>query len=165
MKIRNVISLGIVLLSVMTIAGCDSAEAKDGDTVRAHYTGTLDDGTVFDSSLDREPLEFTLGAGMMISGFEEAIIGMQVGQSKTVTIPADKAYGAHNADLVFLIDRDQLPQDLNPEVGQRLQMLQTDGSTILVTVIAVFETEIAIDANHPLAGQDLTFEIELVEIK
>ena len=164
MKIKNVISLGIILLSVILIAGCSETVVKDGDTVRVHYTGTLDDGTVFDSSVDREPLEFTVGAGEMISGFEEAIIGMQVGQSKTVKIPAENAYGARDENLVFIIQREELPQDLDPEVGQRLQMLQTDGPTILVTVTDVFERWIAVDANHPLAGKDLTFEIELVEI-
>ena len=142
-----------------------AVEAKDGDTVKVHYTGTLEDGTVFDSSLDSEPLEFTLGAGEMIPGFEEAVKGMQVGQSKTVTIPADKAYGPHHEDIIFLVEREQLPENLNPEVGQRLQMLQTGGPTIPVIVTEVFETAIVVDANHPLAGKDLTFEIQLLEIK
>ncbi len=142
-----------------------AVEVKDGDTVKVHYTGTLEDGTVFDTSLEREPLEFTLGAGKMIPGFEEAVKGMQVGQSKTVTIPADKAYGPHRDDRILLIEREQLSEDLNPEVGQRLQMRQTVGPTIPVIVIEVTETAIVVDANHPLAGKDLTFEIELVEIK
>ncbi len=139
--------------------------AVDGDTVKVHYTGTLEDGTVFDTSLEREPLEFTLGAGKMIPGFEEAVKGMQIGQSKTVTIPADKAYGPHRDERILLIEREQLPEDLNPEVGQRLQMQQTVGPTIPVIVIEVTETAIVVDANHPLAGKDLTFEIELLEIK
>ena len=142
-----------------------AVEAKHGDTVEVHYTGTLEDGTVFDSSLEREPLEFTLGEGKMIPGFEEAVRGMQVGQSKTVTITADKAYGPHRDDRILLIKREQLPEDLNPEVGQRLQMRQTEGPTIPVIVTEVFETAIVVDANHPLAGKDLTFEIELLEIK
>ena len=142
-----------------------AVEAKDGDTVKVHYTGTLEGGTVFDTSMEREPLEFTLGAGKMIPGFEEAVKGMQVGQSKTVTIPADKAYGPHRDERILLIEREQLPEDLNPEVGQRLQMRQTVGPTIPVIVIEVTETVIVVDANHPLAGKDLTFEIELVEIK
>ena len=139
--------------------------AKNGDTVKVHYTGTLEDGTVFDSSMEGEPLEFTLGAGKMIPGFEDAITGMQVGQSKTLTIPAEEAYGPRRADRVFLVEREQLPEGLNPQVGQRLQMLQTEGPTITVIVTEVFETAIVVDANHPLAGKDLTFEIELLEIK
>jgi peptidylprolyl isomerase len=143
-----------------------AVEAKGGDTVRVHYTGTLEDGTVFDSSVDGEPLEFTLGAGKMIPGLEEAIIGMQVGQSRTVTIPVDKAYGPHHADRVFLVKREQLPEGLNPEVGRRLWMQVTqEGQRILVTVIQVSEAEIVIDANHSLAGKALTFEIQLLEIK
>ena len=142
-----------------------TVEAKDGNTVKVHYTGTLEDGTVFDSSVDREPPEVTLGAGEMITGFEEAIRGMKVGQSKTVTIPADKAYGPHLTSRLLVIEREQLPENLNPKVGQRFQMLQTEGPTILVIVAEVFETFIVVDANHPLAGQDLTFEIELVDIQ
>ncbi|MFC1956639.1 peptidylprolyl isomerase, partial [Chloroflexota bacterium] len=143
----------------------DVVVVKDGDTVKVHYTGTLEDGTVFDSSVEREPLEFTLGAGEMIPGFEEAIMVMQVGQSKTVTIPADEAYGPHLASRILLIEREQLPEELNPEVGQRLQMRQTEGPTIPVIVTEVLETAIVADANHPLAGKDLTFAIELLEIK
>ncbi|HEX74745.1 MAG TPA: peptidylprolyl isomerase [Dehalococcoidia bacterium] len=139
--------------------------AKDGDTVKVHYTGTLEDGTVFDTSVEREPLEFTLGEGTLISGFEEAVKGMQVGQSKTVTIPAEEAYGPHRDDLVLVIERDQLPEGLNPEVGQQLQMQQTNDRTIAVIVTDVSETTITVDANHHLAGKDLTFEIELLEIK
>lgn len=142
-----------------------AVEAKDGDTVKVHYTGTLEDGTVFDSSLKREPLEFALGAGEMIPGFEEAIRRMQVGQSKTVTIPANKAYGPYLASRLLVIEREQLPEGLNPEVGQRFQVLQAEGPSILVIVTEVFETFIVVDANHPLAGKDLTFEIELIEIK
>ncbi len=161
--------LGILLLGTVLVMGCASEEgsiqAKDGDTVRVHYTGTLEDGTVFDSSVEREPLEFTLGEGTLITGFEEAVKGMQVGQSITVTIPAEEAYGPYLDDLVLVIERDQLPEDLDPEVGQQLQMQQTSDRTILVIVTDVSETTITVDANHPLAGKDLTFEIELVEIK
>ena len=139
--------------------------AKDGDTVRVHYTGTLEDGSTFDTSVGGEPLEFTLGEGGIIPGFEEAVKGMQVGQSKTVTIPAEEAYGPHRDDLVMVIPREQLPEGMNPDIGQQLQMQQTDGRTIVVIVIDVSETTITIDANHPLSGKDLTFEIELVEIK
>ena len=139
--------------------------AEDGNTVIVHYTGTLEDGTVFDSSIDREPLEFVLGAGTMIPGFEDAVRGMQVGQSKTVTIPAQEAYGEHRDDMVLVIERSQLPEGLNPEVGQRLQMQQPDGGPVVVIVTDVTETTLTLDANPPLAGKDLTFELKLVEIR
>lgn len=137
-----------------------TVQAEDGNTVSVHYTGTLADGTVFDTSVGREPLEFTIGEGNMLPGFEQAVKGMRVGESKTVTIPSEEAYGLPRDDLVAVLERSQLPEDLDPEVGQQL----INGTTI-VTVIAVSETTITIDANHPLAGKDLTFEIELVEIK
>ncbi len=139
--------------------------ASDGDTVRVHYMGTLEDGTTFDTSVGREPLEFTLGEGKMIPGFEKAVYGLKVGESKTVTIPAEEAYGPHLDDLVTVVEREQLPVDLDPKVDQQLQMQQTDGRMTVVIVTAVSETTITVDANHPLAGKDLTFEIELVEIK
>ncbi len=139
--------------------------ASDGDTVRVHYTGTLEDGTTFDTSVGGEPLEFTLGEGKMIPGFEKAVYGLQVGKSKTVTIPAEEAYGPHRDDLVVVVERDQLPPGLDPKVDQQLQMQQTDGRTAVVIVTDVSDTTITVDANHPLAGKDLTFEIELVEIK
>ncbi len=139
--------------------------ANDGNTVKVHYTGTLEDGTTFDTSIGREPLEFTLGEGQLIPGFEEAVKGMQVGQSKTVTIPSEGAYGSHLDDMVLVIEREQLPENLDPEVGQQLQRQGTDGRTTVVIITEVSETTITVDANHPLAGKDLTFEIELVEIK
>jgi FKBP-type peptidyl-prolyl cis-trans isomerase 2 len=139
--------------------------ASDGDTVRVHYTGTLEDDTTFDTSVGREPLEFTLGAGQMIPGFEKAVYGLKVEESKTVTIPAGEAYAPHRDDLIIVVEREQLPADLDPKVGQQLPTQQTDGRTAVVIVIAVSETTITVDANHPLAGKDLTFKIELVEIK
>lgn len=139
--------------------------ASDGDIVRVHYTGTLADGTLFDTSREREPLEFTIGSGNLIPGFEEATRDMQVGQVKTVTIPAEKAYGPHDDEMVMSVPRDQLPDNLTPVVGQRLQMQSPDGRTAVVIVSDISETTVTLDANHPLAGQDLTFEIELVEIK
>lgn len=161
--------LMITLLSgtVLLTNGCTGgpATANDGNTVKVHYTGTLEDGTTFDTSVGREPLEFTLGEGKMIPGFEEAVKGMQVGQSKTITIPAEEAYGPYYDDLVIIVERDQLPEGLDPEVDQQLQMQQTDGRTAVVIVTDVSETTITVDANHHLAGKDLTFEIELVEIK
>ena len=139
--------------------------ANDGDTVRVHYTGTLTDGTMFDTSQEREPLEFIMGSGNVISGFEEATRNMEVGQVKTVTIPAEKAYGPYHEEMVVAMPRDQLPTDLNPEIGQRLQMQSPDGTRVVVVITDVSDIAITLDANHPLAGKDLTFEIELMEIK
>jgi len=139
--------------------------AADGSMVKVHYTGTLDDGTVFDSSREREPLEFTLGEGRVIPGFEAAVKDMEVGQSKTVTIPADEAYGQYRNDLLVPIEKRHLPKGLEPEIGQRLQMQKANGEMSIVTVTEVAEDKITIDANHPLAGKNLTFELELVESK
>ena len=126
--------------------------ASDGDTVRVHYTGTLADGTMFDTSREREPLEFIMGSGNVIPGFEQATRDMQVGQVKTVTIPAEEAYGSYHDEMVVAVPRDQLPTDLNPEIGQRLQMQSPDGMSVVVVVIDVSDTAITLDANHPLAG-------------
>ena len=138
--------------------------AKAGDTVQVHYTGKLDDGSVFDSSAGRDPLEFTVGSGQVIPGFEQAVEGMAVGQTKTVTIPAAEAYGERVAEAVLQVPREQLPPDLEPEVGQQLVMQSRDGRQIPIVVVEVTEDSITIDANHPLAGRDLTFEIELVSV-
>jgi peptidylprolyl isomerase len=139
-------------------------QAKESDTVKVHYTGRLNDGTVFDSSVDREPLEFTLGEGQVIPGFEEAVIGMNLGDSKTVAIPADQAYGPYRQEMLVVIGRGEFPTSITPEIGQHLQVRQADGQVILVTIAEVTDSTVTLDANHPLAGQDLTFEIELVEI-
>ena len=141
------------------------ANASDGNTVKVHYTGTLEDGTTFDTSKGREPLEFTLGEGRIIPGFEGAVKGLQVGEAKTVTIPSEEAYGPHRNELVLEIQRSQLPEGMEPKAGQALQMQQADGRTSVVIVTDVSETTMTVDANHPLAGKDLTFDIELVEIK
>ena len=158
--------VSMILLVVMLVTGCSSAiqQAKIGDTVKVHYTGRLQDGTVFDTSVGSEPLEFTLGQGQIIPGFEQAVIGMQVGESKTVTISVDQAYGPRRDDMILEVSRDELPDDLEPTVGMQLQMNQGDGGIMIVTITEVSETTIKIDANHPLAGQDLTFDIELVDI-
>jgi FKBP-type peptidyl-prolyl cis-trans isomerase 2 len=158
--------VSMILLVVMLVTGCGSAiqQAKTGDTVKVHYTGRLQDDTVFDTSVGSEPLEFTLGQGQVIPGFEQAVIGMQVGESKTVTIPADQAYGPRRDDMILEVSRDELPEDLEPTVGMYLQMNQGDGGIMIVTITEVSETTIKIDANHPLAGQDLTFDIELIDI-
>ena len=166
-KICSLLLIALLSGIVLLTSGCNgsSATAGDGDTVRVHYTGTLEDGTTFDTSVGGEPLEFTLGAGQMIPGFEKAVYGLKIGESKTVTIPAEEAYGPQRDDLIMVIEREQLPADLDPKVDQQLQMQQTDGRTAVVIVTDVSETTITVDANHPLAGEDLTFEIELVEIK
>ena len=140
------------------------AQAKPGDIVKIHYTGKLDDGTVFDSSVNREPLEFTLSGGQVIPGFDEAVLGMSPGESKTQKIPMDQAYGPHRDEMVLEISRQQIPPELEPEVGQQLQVQQENGQTIPVFVTEVTESKVTLDANHPLAGEDLTFDIQLVEI-
>ena len=137
---------------------------SEGDTVKIHYTGTLEDGTTFDTSVGNEALEVTLGTGQLIIGFEEAVYGLKVGESKTVTIPAEEAYGLHRDDLVIVLEKKELPTDLEPKVNQQFKIMLTDGSTMDVIVTNVSETMITVDANHPLAGKDLTFEIELVGI-
>jgi len=138
--------------------------AKKGDTVRVEYVGTLDDGTVFDSSKGGDPLEFTLGEGTVIPGFESAVEGMEVGDTLTTTIEASDAYGVADPRLRVNVPHDRFPDDIDPQVGQYLQVTQQDGTTIPVTVAEVAEEAVTLDANHPLAGQDLTFEITLVSV-
>ena len=140
------------------------AQAKHGDTVKVHYTGKLDDGTVFDTSIKRDPLQLTIGEGRVIPGFEQAVVGMKPGESKTAKVPADKAYGPHREEMVLEVDRNQFPEHLKPKVGERLQVRQPDGQTIIVTVTDISEASVTLDGNHPLAGKDLTFDIQLIEI-
>lgn len=140
------------------------AEAKQGDTVQVHYTGKLGDGTVFDSSRERRPVRFTIGRGQVIAGFEQAIIGMNTGESKTTKIPIALAYGPHRDDMVVTMNRSQLPPGLDPQVGQRLEITQTDDKILLVTVTGMTESMLTIDANHPLAGKELIFDFELIGI-
>lgn len=140
------------------------AEAGVGDKVKVHYTGKLGDGTVFDTSDGREPLEFTIGSGEVIPGFEQAVVGMNPGEQLSSDVAAEDAYGERRDDLVFALEREQLPEELDLEVGQRLQLRQQDGNTFQVTVADLDEQSVTVDANHPLAGRELTFEIELVEI-
>jgi peptidylprolyl isomerase len=139
-------------------------EAKYGDTVRVHYTGKFEDGTIFDSSTDQDPLEFTLGQGQLIPGFEQAVMGMIPGQSKTEAIPAAAAYGPRHQEMVVEIDREQMPANMQPEVGQQLEISQNPGEIIPVVVAAVSENKVILDANHPLAGENLVFDIQLLEI-
>lgn len=138
---------------------------KENDTVRVHYTGTTDDGATFDSSRDRnEPLEFTMGMGQLIPGFEKAVAGMKVGDSTKIRIPAEEAYGEAREEMIVEVERSKFPSDITPEVGMQLQVQQPNGQPMPVAVKAVTETHVTLDANHPLAGQALNFDIELVEI-
>lgn len=139
-------------------------QAKQGDMVKVHYTGKLDDGTVFDSSVDRDPLEFVLGEGQLIAGFEQAVLGMAPGESKTEKIPADEAYGPHREEMVVEVERQQLPDNIPLDVGQQLQIQQAPNQIIPVVITAISESKVTLDANPPLAGKDLIFEIELVGI-
>jgi FKBP-type peptidyl-prolyl cis-trans isomerase 2 len=140
------------------------AQATTGDTVRVHYTGTLNNGTTFDTSEGREPLEFTVGGGQVIPGFEKAVAGMEPGDTKTVEIPADQAYGPQRDEMMLSVSPDQFPEGMDPEVGQQLQLSQPDGQSVVVRVTEIEDDAVTLDANHPLAGEDLTFEITLDEI-
>jgi peptidylprolyl isomerase len=139
-------------------------QAKRGDTVHVHYKGTLDDGSMFDSSEGGEPLTFTLGSGEVIPGFETAIEGMSKGETRTQRIDADNAYGERRDELVFTVGREQMPEGNEIEVGDMLQVGFPDGSSAAVQVAAMDEQSVTLDANHPLAGKALTFELQLVEI-
>lgn len=138
--------------------------AKKGDTVLVHYTGTLDDGTVFDSSSDREPLEVTLGEGMLIPGFENALFGMNEGDKKTVTIGPEDAYGEHIVELVLSLPRDTVPAHVQPEPGMMVQLAMENDEEFDAVVVDVDDETVTLDANHPLAGENLTFALELVGI-
>ena len=140
------------------------AQAKNGNTVKLHVTGKLEDGTVFATSADSTPIEFTLGQGQVLPGIEQAAEGMATGETKTIEVPCEQAYGPRRDDLTHRIPKDRLPGDLAFEVGQRLQIDQTNGDTITASVVEVTDETITIDANHPLAGQNLTFDIEMLEI-
>lgn len=139
-------------------------QAKHGDKVRINYVGKLADGTIFDSTGGRETFEFTLGAGTVIPGFERAVVGMSPGDSKSETIPADEAYGPHREELVVEVEREHLPAGIEFGVGQRLQVQTPEGHATRVVVVGVSDDRVTLDGNHPLAGQDLTFDIELLAI-
>jgi peptidylprolyl isomerase len=139
-------------------------QAKSGDTVAIHYTGTLEDGSEFDSSADRDPLQFTLGSGQVIPGFEKAVEGMAVGDSKSVTIPVEDAYGPRHDEMVQDVPRTALPDDIDPEEGMMLQAKDQGGQVMNLTVTAISDDAITVDGNHPLAGKALNFDIELVNI-
>jgi len=139
-------------------------QAKSGDTVRIHYTGTLQDGSVFDSSEGRDALEFQLGSGQVIPGFDDGVTGMTVGEKKTIEIPCDQAYGAINPQAMQNVPRAEIPDHIPLDLGTQLQVQAGNGQTMMVVVANVTEDTVTLDANHPLAGKDLTFALELVEI-
>lgn len=141
------------------------SKVKDGDLVRVHYTGKLDNGQVFDSSLDREPLEVKLGQGSLIPGFEKGLMDMEPKEKKTITIPKEEAYGEKSKELFQSVPKSSLPKDLEPEVNMALMATNSDGTEKQLRVAKVNANDIIVDANHPLAGEDLTFELELLEIK
>jgi FKBP-type peptidyl-prolyl cis-trans isomerase 2 len=139
-------------------------QVKTGDTVKVHYHGRLTDGTTFDSSEGREPLEFEVGSGMVIKGFDDGLVGMSVGEKKTVEIPVDDAYGAADPQMVMEFPIDRFPQDMKPEVGMQLTMTNESGQNFPVVIAEVKDDTVLLDGNHPLAGEDLVFDLELVEI-
>ena len=140
------------------------SKAKEKDTVKVHYTGKLTNGEVFDSSLDRAPLEFTIGAGQLIEGFDKGVVGMEVKQTKTIEISAENAYGPVNEQLIQKLNKAQLPESIHPQVGQSLVATHKTGEKVELLIREIQEDHIVVDANHPLAGKDLIFEVELVEI-
>lgn len=140
------------------------SQVKSGDTVKVHYSGRLNNGEEFDSSKGREPLAFTVGEQQVIAGFEEGVLGMAAGETKTINIPPEKAYGPKRDDLMLQVGRADLPAEIEPEVGLQLEAKLANGTTTVVTISDVAEDSVTIDANHQLAGEELIFEIELVEI-
>ncbi|MBI4698608.1 MAG: FKBP-type peptidyl-prolyl cis-trans isomerase [Nitrospirae bacterium] len=139
-------------------------QAKNGDKIKVHYTLKLDGGDVVESSVGTEPLEFTIGKGEMIRGFESGVTGMRVGEKKTITVPAAEAYGERNEKKVFEYNREMAPPEFEPQIGQKVRMHRPDGKEFIVTVMGVNEKSFIMDANHPLSGKDLTFDLDLVEI-
>jgi peptidylprolyl isomerase len=140
------------------------SKAENGKKVKVHYTGKLTDGTVFDSSEGREPLEFVLGQGSMIKGFENAVMGLNLGDKTSATLKPDEAYGERNNDLIFNFAKEKFPEDINPQVGMKLNMQTAQGQPVPVEVKEIAEDHVVLDANHPLAGKELVFDIELVAV-
>lgn len=140
-------------------------KTKNGDKVKVHYTGKLEDGEVFDSSRDRKPLEFTVGEGNVIPGFDKAVLDMEIGEQKSVEIAPDEAYGPRREELVVDVERSEFPSHIEPSVGQRLQMQQPEGGTVNLVITDMNDETITLDANHPLAGRTLLFEVEMMEIE
>jgi len=168
MKNSHIVVTIFLLATVLLIPGCsaadDAAKAKVGDTVQVNYTGKLADGSVFDSSIGKQPLEVVLGKGQVIPGFEKAILGMKVGDNKTVTISVNDAYGPSHPELIFEVPKENLPSGMAPQVGQQLRGTKADGTTMVATITKISDKTVTLDGNVPLAGKDLTFEIGLVKI-
>lgn len=140
------------------------SKAKNGDTVRIHYTQKLENGIVVETSKNNDPLQFKIGEGEVILGLEEAVVGMEEGEEKTAKISSSKGYGPYKKEMVAKVEKSRFPEHINPEIGQRLKVVQSDGTTTRVTVTDVTESMITLDANHPLAGKDLVFDIRLIEV-
>ncbi len=140
------------------------AQVKSGDKIKVHYHGKLTSGETFDSSEGREPLEFEVGSGNVIKGFDDGVTGMTVGEKKTINIPADEAYGPRNSEMLIEMPKNRLPEEMEVEVGMPLMMSDGQGQQFQVTVVEIKEENLTLDANHPLAGEDLIFDLELVEI-
>lgn len=139
-------------------------QAKEDDTVRVHYTAKLDNDTIIGSTKNQEPLQFTVGKGQVLPGFEQAVVGMNSGESKTIILAAEQAFGPHLDEMVVVVDRERLPEGLNPKEGDSIQLQIRDDETMIVSVTGVSESTITIDGNHPLAGKDLIFDIEFIEV-
>ena len=139
-------------------------KVKKGDTIQVHYTGKFEDGKEFDSSLNRQPLQFEVGAGRVIKGFEDAVIGLQAGEKKTVTVSAEDAYGSFDENLLIEIPKKNVPEGVTPEVGMRLQLVNQQGQAAHVVVTEILDRTVRLDANHPLAGKTLVFDLEVLEI-
>ncbi len=165
MKTWIIILLGVFFLILALVLGYDGETADEGDTIAVNYTITLEDGSIYYTNFGDDPLTGTLGEGKFITGFEEAVVGMRPGELKTVTVPPDKAYGPYRRDLIGPISRDRLPADLEPAIGQRLQTQLDDGTQAVTVITDIADTTITVDANHPLAGRSLTFDIELVALE
>ncbi|CAN5376883.1 peptidylprolyl isomerase [soil metagenome] len=141
------------------------SQVKENDTVKVHYTGKLKDGQVFDTSEGKDPIEFTLGKGQLIPGFEKGLVNMEINEKKTITIPKTEAYGDPREDLIQEVDKSQLPEEIKPEVGMGLVSKTPDGREMNLVIAEVKDNSIVVDGNHPLAGKDLIFDLEVVEIK
>lgn len=139
-------------------------QAASGNTVKVHYTGKLSNGQVFDSSEGKTPLEFTIGNGQIIKGFENGVIGMEVGEKKTLNVPAEEGYGEHREELVAVVDKNNIPEHIDLAVGRQLQLQQQDGQQFNVTITDISDKDVTLDANHPLAGKELVFDVEMVSI-
>jgi FKBP-type peptidyl-prolyl cis-trans isomerase 2 len=162
-------SSAIIFLAIFValyLWGCSKSveHVEDGDTVQLDYVGKLEDGSVFDSSAAGEPIEFTVGSAMIIPGLEKGIMGMTIGETKTITIPADEAYGPPHPELVMTVPKDKLPQDMELEVGGQLESHQPDGRVIYATITEIKDDSVTLDANHPLAGKTLIFDVKVVGI-